>query len=77
MAKWESFEDGLMFVARRFAPIRATVVDLSKIYSGIWWCGHFQNSFDGGPTLSPKCLAEIASFGLPLFIDNYLSERGT
>lgn len=70
---WRSLEDGLTFLARRLAPLRSTVVDLSQTFDGIWWCGHFQSSFDGGPTLSPKILAEVASFGLPLFIDNYFA----
>jgi hypothetical protein len=49
------------------------VVDLSQTFDGIWWCGHFQSSLDGGPTLSPRILADVASFGLPLFIDNYFA----
>ena len=73
LLEWQSLEEGLIFLARRLAPIRLTVIDLSQTFEGIWWCGHFQGSFDGGPTLSPKVLAEIASFGLPLFIDNYFA----
>lgn len=70
---WRSLEDGLTFLARRLAPLRSTVVDLSRAFDGIWWCGHFQSRFDGGPLLSPNILAEIATFGLPLFIDNYFA----
>ena len=73
LSEWQSLEDGLAFLARRLAPLRSTVVDLSQTFDGIWWCGHFQSSFDGGPTLSSKVLAEIAGFGLPLFIDNYFA----
>jgi Domain of unknown function (DUF4279) len=73
LPEWQSLEQGLAFLVHRLAPVRSTVVDLSKTFEGIWWCGHFQSSFDGGPTLSPKVLAEVASFGLPLFIDNYFT----
>lgn len=72
-SEWQSLEQGLDFVLRRIAPLQATVVELSQDFKGIWWCGHFQASFDGGPTLSSKTLAEIASYGLPLFIDNYFA----
>jgi hypothetical protein len=73
LPEWQSLELGLEFLARRLAPLRSTVIELSQSFEGIWWCGHFQASFDGGPTLSPKILAEIASFGLPLSIDNYFA----
>jgi len=73
LSEWQSLEAGLTFLARRLAPLRSTVVDLSQAFDGVWWCGHFQSSFDGGPDLSPKLLAEIAGFGLPLFIDNYFA----
>lgn len=71
LSEWQSLEQGLSFLVHRLAPVRSTVIELSQAFEGIWWCGHFQGSFDGGPTLSSKVLAEVASFGLPLFIDNY------
>lgn len=73
--EWQSLEQGLDFLLRRLDPLRATVIDLSQSFEGLWWCGHFQASFDGGPTLSSKVLAEIASYGLPLFIDNYFENE--
>lgn len=73
LQEWPSLEDGLAFLASRLAPLRSTVVDLSQTFDGIWWCGHFQTTFDGGPTVSAKVLAEVASFRLPLFIDNYFA----
>lgn len=69
--EWLSLEEGLGFVTGRLLHVRATLLDFSRIYRGVWWCGHFQTSFDGGPTLSPQLLGRLASFGLPLFIDNY------
>jgi hypothetical protein len=41
----------------------------------ILWCGHFQSSFDGGPTLSPELLKQLGEFEVELFIDNYFSEE--
>lgn len=73
--EWQSLEQGLDFLLQRLAPLRPIVVELSQSYQGLWWCGHFQASFDGGPTLSSHVLAEIASYGLPLFIDNYFANE--
>jgi hypothetical protein len=72
--EWQSLEQGLDFLAWQLGPRRATVIELSQSFEGIWWCGHFQASFDGGPTLSSKILAEVATYGLPLFIDNYFAD---
>lgn len=69
--EWQSLEDGLALIAHRLKPYRSIIAELSERFDGIWWCGHFQSSFDGGPTLSAGLLADIASFGCPLFLDNY------
>ena len=74
-AEWLSLEDGLAFVARTLAPVRSEIVQLSKRFDGLWWCGHFQSSFDGGPTLSPDILADISSFGCSFYLDNYYSDQ--
>lgn len=74
-SEWQSLEDGLNFLLRRLSHHRPMVIELAKNHEGIWWCGHFQSSFDGGPTLSPKLLTELASYGLPLSIDNYFSSE--
>jgi hypothetical protein len=70
-SEWQSLEEGLDFLLQKIASRKAAIIDLSRDFEGIWWCGHFQASFDGGPTLSPKILTEISSYGLPFFIDNY------
>jgi hypothetical protein len=70
-AEWLALEDGLAFVAGRLSTLKSEIVELSKRFDGLWWCGHFQASFDGGPTLSPHILAEVASFGCSLYLDNY------
>ena len=69
--KWESLDEGIAFLLGQIPPIRAKVIELSQNYYSYFWCGHFQTSFCGGPTLSPKLLDEIARYGLSLFIDNY------
>ena len=69
--EWHSLEDGLSLVSRLLIPYRSIIAELSERFDGIWWCGHFQSSFDGGPTLSPGVLSDIASFGCPVFLDNY------
>ena len=74
-SEWQSLEQGLDFLLRRLAPLQVTVMELSQRFEGLWWCGHFQASFDGGPTLSSKVLAEIAGYGLPLYIDNYFASE--
>lgn len=43
-------------------------------FDAVWWCGHFQSSFDGGPELPAELLTEIGSYGIPLYIDNYFNE---
>lgn len=73
-AEWESLEHGLDFLLNALASCQSTIVELSGQYSACWWCGHFQSGFDGGPTLSPGLLGRIATYGLPLAIDNYFSE---
>lgn len=69
--EWSSLEEGIIFVLEKIKPYHSAVLECSKIYQGIWWCGHFQSSFDGGPTLSVNILKEISQFGFPIFIDNY------
>jgi hypothetical protein len=71
--EWPSLEQGLRFLLPRLTPLQGTLADLSTEFKGIWWCGHFQSSFDGGPTLAPALLRELAGFEIPLYIDNYFS----
>jgi len=73
-SEWDSLEDGLEFLLGCLTARKTEINVLGDQFHGHWWCGHFQASFDGGPTLSPRLLAEIGSYGLPLTIDNYFSE---
>lgn len=74
-ADWESLEDGLRFLLGCLSDKKKEIHGLAQQFYGRWWCGHFQSSFDGGPTLSPELLAEIGAYGLPLTIDNYFSDE--
>jgi hypothetical protein len=71
---WESLEDGLCFVLDKLWPLREIIAKYKSSGRLIWWCGNFQSSFDGGPTLSAGLLGRLGEFGAELFIDNYFSE---
>ncbi len=70
---WESLEDGLDFVLDKLWPLRETIAKYNMNGKLVWWCGNFQASFDGGPTLSAAILRRLGEFGAELFIDNYLA----
>ena len=74
-SEWISLEDGLKFLLENLSSKKPEIVALADQFDGLWWCGHFQASFDGGPTLSPKLLTEIGSYGIPMRIDNYFSDH--
>jgi Domain of unknown function (DUF4279) len=70
---WDFLEDGLAFVLDRLGTSEKLFAKYGVEHHLIWWCGHFQSRFDGGPTLSAPLLARLGSFGAELFIDNYFS----
>ena len=71
---WTSLEEGLSYVLDDLWPRRNIIAGYASNAELIWWCGHFQNSFDGGPRLSPHLLKRLGEFGAVLYIDNYFSE---
>ena len=73
-SEWESLEAGLQFLLGSLRSRKSKIVAIAQESRAIWWCGHFQSSFDGGPTLSADLMTEIGSYGIPLSIDNYFSE---
>ncbi|WP_431287586.1 DUF4279 domain-containing protein [Roseateles chitinivorans] len=73
--EWHALEDGLAFLLNTLKTKKSEILLMSERFDGVWWCGHFQSSFDGGPTLSPTLLSELGSFGMPLSIDNYYSSE--
>ncbi|MGH9907882.1 MAG: DUF4279 domain-containing protein, partial [Pyrinomonadaceae bacterium] len=53
---WASLEEGLVFVIRKLWPVKDKLEEYKRRFKVMLWCGHFQSSFDGGPTLSPSTL---------------------
>lgn len=73
--EWSSLEEGLLYVLKDLLPKKDLIWSAFGNFNLYWWCGHFQSSFDGGPTLSAELLRKLADFGAKLFIDNYFSEN--
>jgi len=71
--EWASLEEGLTHVIKHLWPHRERLAKYAATSELVWWCGHFQSSFDGGPTLSPALLKRLGEFGVVLYIDNYFS----
>ncbi|GLQ95532.1 DUF4279 domain-containing protein [Dyella acidisoli] len=69
--EWKSLEEGLLELMEELWPKRDLICSLAKKSDVIWWCGHFQSSFDGGPTFSIVLMRRLAEFGVPLYLDNY------
>jgi len=69
--EWTSLEEGLLYVLGKLSSKKDLIQGYARSFEVIWWCGHFQSGFDGGPTLSVSLLKLLADFGVPLFIDNY------
>jgi hypothetical protein len=73
--EWGSLEEGLAFVLDRLSGCEELFARYKSEYDVVWWCGHFQSSFDGGPILSAHILERVGAFGVELFIDNYFHQR--
>jgi len=71
--EWTSLEDGFRFILGILDQKRSKIIDFAHKYDGIWWCGHFQSGFNGGPILSPELLMKLASYEMPIYIDNYIN----
>jgi Domain of unknown function (DUF4279) len=72
--EWSSLEDGLYSVMHALWSKRPEIGTYLSQFNVTWWCGHFQSSFDGGPTFSVALLERLAEFGVPVCIDNYFSD---
>jgi hypothetical protein len=75
--QWDSLEEGLTFVLDKLWPHREAIAKCRANGDLIWWCGHFQAGFDGGPLLCSQLLRRLGEFGVDLFIDNYFSGEET
>jgi hypothetical protein len=64
---WSSLEDGLRHVLEHLWPHRERIAKYAETAMLVWWCGHFQSSFDGGPTLSTDLLKRLSEFGAEHF----------
>lgn len=73
-SEWSCLSDGLAFLLKILEPKKNEIIALAGQFDGIWWCAHFQASFDGGPTLPPNVLSELATYGIALSIDNFFSD---
>lgn len=72
--EWDSLESGLLHLLEELVSKKNLIDSNFKQFDKYWWCGHFQRSFDGGPTFSPELLRKLADFGVPLILDNYFSD---
>jgi hypothetical protein len=73
---YDSLEAGLTLLLDKLWPHREAIVRYQPNANLVWWCGHFQTAFDGGPNLSSSMLARLGTFGAELYIDNYFSSDG-
>lgn len=71
---WASLAEGLAFLLDKLEPLKAQIDEYKRDYDIVFWCGHFQSSFDGGPHLSAGLLRRLADFGIDIYIDNYFTE---
>lgn len=71
--EWHSLESGLLYVLERLLPKQDLIKANFGEFDMYWWCGHFQQSFDGGPTFSTELLRKLADFGVPVILENYFS----
>lgn len=73
--EWKTLEEGLLHVLQDLRPKKKLIGTYSRKFDVYWWCGHFQSSFDGGPTFSRELLNDLAKFGVPLILNNYFSRK--
>lgn len=74
--EWDSLEEGLQAGIQALWSKRAVIQAYISQFEVIWWCGHFQSGFDGGPVFSVDLLRGLAEFGVPVYLDNYFSGGG-
>lgn len=73
--EWDSLESGLRALLDKILSKKSILEKYKQEkYNLIWWCGHFQSSFDGGPSLSPTLLKDLGDLGVEVFIDCYFSK---
>ena len=55
----DSLSDGLSFLLDRLEGYEQFFQRYTVKYEVVWWCGHFQTAFDGGPTLWRELLGRL------------------
>lgn len=69
--EWNSLEEGLTFLLGKLQPQYNLIKSQYREYKKYWWCGSYQQSWDGGPDFSPELLRKLGDFGATLMIRNY------
>jgi len=69
--EWESLEEALLFLLDKLLPKYDLIQSQFGECEKYWWCGHFQNSYNGGPTFSPFLLKQLADFNIKLILKTY------
>lgn len=73
-AEWNDMEQGFVILFSALTEKINIINSLSVRYKALWWCGHFQSSFDGGPIFSNRLIARLNEFKIPLFLDCYFCD---
>jgi len=69
--EWNSLEEGLTFLLDKLANKKFLISSHFSSYKTYFWCAHFKNSFNAGPTFSPELLKSLSDFGSELIIRSY------
>ena len=72
--EWKNLEEGLLFVLGKLEEKLQLIESDFFMYKRYFWCASFQESFDGGVSLSPDLLKKLADFNSELIISNYHGE---
>ncbi len=73
--EWESLEAAILFIMGKLENKISIIEKYKAHYDLMWWCGHFQSSFDGGPEFSADLLKRLGHFGVKLYINCHFFEK--
>ena len=68
---WDELEEGIRDIYGRARQLLDALPRDAEGLRACWWCGHFTDSFDGGPVLSGGILRDLGEMGVALYIDTY------
>ena len=72
--EWASLEEGLTSLLRLLSGKESILKRYASTAEVLWWCGHFQSTFDHDTVMSPAVLGKLADFNLPLHLVSYFSD---